>query len=132
MIGVAQASSVLLSKKTLGVSSAYSDLAGHIASVVRGEGLRGGFGNIVFAVGVMVGAKLASQRVPLLVESAPAVSVGSALLGGFCTIFGARLAGGCTSGHGISGVSTLSVSSFTTVAGMFGGGIASKHLIDML
>ncbi|KAK5951836.1 hypothetical protein OHC33_007128 [Knufia fluminis] len=124
MIGVAQASSVLLSKNTLGVSSAYSDIAGHLSSLVRGKGLSGGFGNVIFAAGVMLGAKLASQRVPVVVESAPAVSVGAAIFGGFCSIFGARLAGGCTSGHGISGMSTLSVSSFVTVAGMFGGGIA--------
>jgi len=132
MIGIAQASSVLLSKKTLGVSSAYSDLAGHLSSLVRGKGLSGGFGNIFFAGGVMVGARLASQRIPLVVESGPTVSVASALFGGFCSIFGARMAGGCTSGHGISGMSTLSVSSFVTVAGMFGGGIVFKHMLDML
>lgn len=132
MIGVAQASSVLLSKKTLGVSSAYSDLAGHLSSLLKGQGLSGGFGNVVFASGVMLGAKLASQRISLVAETGPAVGVASALLGGFCSIFGARLAGGCTSGHGISGMSTLSVSSFVTVAGMFGGGIVFKHLLNML
>lgn len=39
-------------------------------------------------------------------------------------VFGARLAGGCTSGHGISGMSTLSISSIVTVASIFSGGIA--------
>lgn len=132
MIGIAQASSVLLSKKTLGVSSAYSDLASHLSSLLRGNGVSGGFGNIVFAGGVMLGAKLASQRMALVVEGGPAVSVGAALLGGFCSILGARLAGGCTIGHGISGMSTLSVSSFVTVAGMFGGGIVFKCMLNML
>lgn len=31
----------------------------------------------------------------------------TAFLGGFCLVFGARLAGGCTSGHGISGMGML-------------------------
>lgn len=38
-------------------------------------------------------------------------------------IFGSRLAGGCTSGHGISGMSQLSISSVISVAAMFAGGI---------
>lgn len=132
MIGVAQASSVLLSKKTLGISSAYSDFAGHLSGLLKGKGLTGGFGNLVFAAGVMLGARLVSQRIPVVVGSSPAISIASAVAGGFCSIFGARLAGGCTSGHGISGTSMLSVSSFVTVAGMFGGGVLFKYLIDML
>ena len=38
-----------------------------------------------------------------------------AFLGGILTIFGARLAGGCPSGHGISGLMQLSVSSFVAM-----------------
>ena len=34
-----------------------------------------------------------------------------AFLGGFIMLFGARIAGGCTSGHGISGLAQLSVGS---------------------
>ena len=45
------------------------------------------------------------------------------IFGGGMLIYGARMAQGCTSGHGISGMSQLSVSSFITVAAMFGAGI---------
>lgn len=38
-------------------------------------------------------------------------------------VLGAPLAGGCTSGHGISGLATFPWASFVTVAAMFGGGI---------
>jgi len=38
-------------------------------------------------------------------------------------IVGARIAGGCTSGHGISGIAKLSYSSLITVAAMFIGGM---------
>ena len=37
---------------------------------------------------------------------------GAAFLGGMLLLFGARLAGGCTSGHMISGISQLAASSF--------------------
>ena len=131
LIGIAQAFSVLLSKKTLGISSAYADFAGNLKSVlVGGEGLSSGaWGNIVFAGGVMTGARIASQYVPVgVIEAVPEISLVIAVISGFCSIFGARLAGGCTSGHGISGMSTLSISSFVTVAAMFGGGIAFMSL----
>jgi uncharacterized membrane protein YedE/YeeE len=44
-------------------------------------------------------------------------------------VFGARIAGGCTSGHGISGMSLLSVASIISVCAMFGGGIAWGLLV---
>ena len=48
-----------------------------------------------------------------------------AFLGGFILLFGARLAGGCTSGHGISGGLQLAVSSWTFFLTTFGAGIAT-------
>ena len=45
------------------------------------------------------------------------------LIGGVLLLFGARLAGGCTSGHVLSGVSQLAVSSFLFMLGMFGAGV---------
>jgi uncharacterized membrane protein YedE/YeeE len=47
-----------------------------------------------------------------------------AILGGVLMAFGARLAGGCTSGHGISGTLQLSVGSWIAVICFFVGGIA--------
>jgi uncharacterized membrane protein YedE/YeeE len=35
---------------------------------------------------------------------------------------GSRMAGGCPSGHGISGMSLLSISSVVTIASAFGAG----------
>ena len=43
----------------------------------------------------------------------------AAFVGGTLTMFGARLAGGCTSGHGISGSLQLAVSSWTFFVVMF-------------
>ena len=46
-----------------------------------------------------------------------------AFLGGLIALFGARLAGGCPSGHGLSGTMQLSVSGFIAAACFFIGGI---------
>lgn len=46
-----------------------------------------------------------------------------AFIGGSIALFGARLAGGCPSGHGLSGTLQLSVSGFISLACFFIGGI---------
>lgn len=127
LIGIAQATSVLFTRKTLGVSSAYQDIGKYFWSLVEGKS-GPGLSNIMFAGGVIAGSKIISQYVPTIAEAGSTITAPAAALGGFAMIFGARLAGGCTSGHGISGMSTMSLSSFVTVASMFGGGIAAAFL----
>jgi len=53
-------------------------------------------------------------------------------LGGALMAFGARLAGGCTSGHGISGTLQLDLGSWLVVACMFIGGITTAMLLYRL
>ena len=48
-----------------------------------------------------------------------------AFAGGFIMVLGARIADGCTTGHGISGVAQLAVGSMVAVAAMFAGAIAT-------
>ncbi|MDT0557031.1 YeeE/YedE thiosulfate transporter family protein [Ichthyenterobacterium sp. W332] len=51
------------------------------------------------------------------------------ILGGFLVGFGTRYAGGCTSGHAITGLSSLQRPSLIAVIGFFTGGLAMIHLI---
>ena len=51
------------------------------------------------------------------------------LVGGFLVGFGARYANGCTSGHAISGMSNLQLSSLVVVIGFFIGGLISAHVL---
>lgn len=50
------------------------------------------------------------------------------ILGGFLVGFGSRWAGGCTSGHAISGLSNLQLPSLIAVIGFFIGGLIMTHL----
>jgi len=52
-----------------------------------------------------------------------------AFLGGFLLIFGARMAGGCTSGHMFSGGMQLAVSSLLFGIFAFAGGLITAHLV---
>ncbi|MDN3593770.1 YeeE/YedE family protein [Zunongwangia endophytica] len=51
------------------------------------------------------------------------------LVGGILIGFGARYAGGCTSGHAISGLSNLQLPSLIAVIGFFIGGLVMIHFI---
>lgn len=50
-------------------------------------------------------------------------------LGGFMVGFGSRYAGGCTSGHAISGLSNLQLPSLVAVIGFFAGGLIMTHFL---
>lgn len=83
----------------------------------------GGFISNYYARASVVGPVLSAKA---------AVGVGSAVsafCGGFLLLLGSRIANGCTSGHGLTGMATLSISSFITVACMFAGGILTKLLL---
>ena len=49
--------------------------------------------------------------------------------GGFLVGFGTAYAGGCTSGHGITGVANLEVPSFIALAAFFAGGLLGTFLL---
>lgn len=56
-------------------------------------------------------------------------TLGLLILGGFLVGFGTRYAGGCTSGHAISGLSNLQLVSLFAVIGFFVGGLVMTHFI---
>ncbi len=53
-------------------------------------------------------------------------------LGGLLVGFGTRLSNGCTSGHGISGVASLSTTSLYAVITFLGFGIITAHLLEFM
>lgn len=132
--------------KPLGITSSLEAVAGFCATPVLGAkalthneylakypfGLNYG---VLFLGGTFLGALLSSlvSRTWKL-EAVPAVwksrfgggRVGrfvAAFLGGLVIMYGARLAGGCTSGHGISGSLQLALSSWTFFLTLFASGV---------
>lgn len=71
--------------------------------------------------------------VPNEMYSLEALSTGKGLLilivGGLLVGFGTRYAGGCTSGHAITGLSSLQKPSLIAVIGFFIGGLIATHFI---
>jgi len=95
----------------------------------------------LLVLGVFLGAFLSAwwsgdrskEKVPALWERRFGPGVArryvAAFVGGFLILFGARLADGCTSGHGISGSLQLALSSWTFFIALFAAGVATAFAL---
>ena len=151
-IGILSWLTFYFSGKALGASGGYATLAGLLGRLVARKyteslayykenppNLNWG---VMLLMGIIIGAFLAAWTggeltghfLPPMREARFGPDSGmlravAAFGGGVLMAFGARLAGGCTSGHGISGTLQLSLSSWLTVLCFFVGGIVVAHLL---
>lgn len=145
-IGILVCLALLLSNRAIGCSSGYVKAGGLIeksispARVERQEYYREIVPEVDWAFmlipGIVIGAFIASMLsgqfqfiiVPATWSATfgntPVLRIIVAILGGALLGFGARWAGGCTSGHGISGSIQLSLASIISATCFFAGGIA--------
>ena len=136
LIALAQAMSLLLTRKLIGASAAYSELSTFISELsyrkAPGSSVTISTSAMEFAMGMMAGTRLVVLCMPQAAGWVEDIAVNKfvAAIGGVVMIFGTRVAGGCTSGHGISGMATFSVASFVTVGAMFAGGIGVRLTLD--
>lgn len=84
------------------------------------------------ALGGVVAAFMAG-RLRVQLDGAKSVGAGprvvKALLGGLLSGFGARIAGGCTSGLGLSGSAALGISAFVFLALFFATGLVVSRMV---
>jgi uncharacterized protein len=157
LVGLLATLSVLISTQTLGrsqylgASTTFVRAAGYVEQTVAAEHVAANpyfqrnvprvDWQFMLIVGVFVGALIASRLDGSFeLEAVPPIwrerfgnkistrAVG-AFLGGSVAMFGARLADGCPSGHGLSGLMQLSVSGFISLMGFFGAGVLVAHLV---
>lgn len=151
LLGVLSWFAFLTAGAPLGVSSAIARTAGMMEASVAPDHVRS---NAYFQtlkvkldwewmivagifIGALVSARLSKEpepeKVPALwasrFGSSPKVRMAGAFVAGAMLIFGARLAGGCTSGHGLSGSMQLAVSGWTFFAVIFASGVATAKLL---
>lgn len=153
-IGILSWLTFYFSDKPIGASSGYAALAGLIGKLVARphttslkyyrDNPPGLNWSVVFVLAIVPGAFVAAfTGGEMMNEWLPAMWVArfgdslwlraiAAVTGGVFMGFGARLAGGCTSGHGISGTLQLNVASWIAVICMFIGGIITAMLLFRL
>jgi len=95
----------------------------------------------MLVIGIVLGAFISSimdksfrlEAVPPTWEERFGPSIGKravwAFVGGIIAMIGARLADGCPSGHGLSGMMQLSVSSFVSLVMFFGVGVLVAYIV---
>ena len=109
--------------------------AGRIAGVsgilARGTGIAHGDMARTSAWGFVVGLPLGALAVRLATDWEPAVFASGPVLvvAGLLVGFGTRMGSGCTSGHGVCGVSRLSQRSIVATAAFMAAGIATVFLL---
>lgn len=154
LIGVLSWLTFYFSAKPLGASTAYARIAGLIGKAVAprhtmslkfyqdekpavdwevmlvGGAVLGAF------LAAWMGGELTGLWVPAFwaerFGAGVPLRLGVAFIGGAVMAYGARMAGGCTSGHDISGALQLSVGSWIALIGFFAGGIATAMLMFRL
>ncbi|HSG26911.1 MAG TPA: YeeE/YedE thiosulfate transporter family protein [Candidatus Krumholzibacterium sp.] len=150
-IGVLSWFTFLLSNKPIGCSTAFARTSGMIGKLFRGRKIdemdyyKEFTPSIdwewMLVLGIVLGAFISAKisgdfewlTVPAVwaksFGTAPLPRILTALAGGIFLGFGARWAGGCTSGHGISGTLQLAASSWVAAICFFIGGIATAMFI---
>jgi len=150
-IGVLSWLSFFISGKPLATSTSFAQTSGMFERLFRGSivnekpyykkiKLTIGW-QWMLVIGIIAGSFLSAVLsgdfswtwVPSLWASAfgdtPVLRLIVSVAGGICLGFGARFAGGCTSGHGISGTLQLAVSSWISAVFFFVGGIITAYFI---
>jgi uncharacterized membrane protein YedE/YeeE len=87
---------------------------------------------IVFAVGLLTGGLLLALLAPHTLAIAITRSPAALILAGLLVGFGTRLANGCTSGHGVCGLSRGSKRSLIATAAFMATGAATVYVINHL
>jgi uncharacterized membrane protein YedE/YeeE len=125
VIGLAAALYLLGSGRIAGISGI---VAGPLWALVRGTGLQPERGRLLFVAGLLAAPWVWRLFAPL---PAAAVDVGTPGLvaAGLLVGVGVRMGRGCTSGHGVCGLSRLSPRSLVNVLAFMGAGVATVFVL---
>lgn len=120
LIGIAAAMLLLVGGRIAGISG----IVGGLLKPVRGDvGWRLAF------IGGLLAAPLAYSLFTALPRPQIDASYGALLLAGLLVGVGTRFGGGCTSGHGVCGISRLSLRSLLATLAFMGAGFATVFVL---
>jgi uncharacterized membrane protein YedE/YeeE len=123
LLGLASAAFILFNGRILGISGI---LGGLLSPRIGDVGWR-----ISFLLGIVAAPLALSAIVPSGFIPAPRIDAGFALIAvaGLLVGFGTRYGSGCTSGHGVCGLSRLSIRSLMATVTFMAAGFLTVYLI---
>lgn len=135
MLGVGVSLMFLFTGRVVGLSSFFSSTLSWVSQLphLRDERLVGSRSwRLVVAIGLVLGSFIWLVTFGNFELQTTQVPEYRLLLGGLLVGFGARLSNGCTSGHGICGLSSMSLPSLWAVLTFMATAIITAHLLSYL
>lgn len=135
LIGVAVSLMFMLTGRVTGMSSVFTTTWSYFsrqAFFQQRKHIDSRRWRLVLAAGLVLGAGLWWLWLGPSAPASTQVPWWQLLIGGFLVGYGARLSDGCTSGHGICGLASLSLASLTAVATFLATAILTANLVVAL
>jgi uncharacterized membrane protein YedE/YeeE len=124
LIGLSASALLLFDGKIAGISG----IVGGILSPAKNDTLW----RLLFVVGLLTGGFFFYHISPQSFEIGISRSTGALILAGLLVGFGSRLGNGCTSGHGVCGISRFSKRSILATVTFMATGILTVFIINHL
>jgi uncharacterized membrane protein YedE/YeeE len=126
LLGLASALFILVNGRILGIS-------GILGGLLRPQNADAGW-RVAFLLGMLAAPATLSWVVPAGLVSAPRIDAGyvAVVIAGLLVGYGTRLGSGCTSGHGVCGLSRLSPRSLVATGSFMAAGFAIVYVMRHL
>ncbi|HYL59115.1 MAG TPA: YeeE/YedE thiosulfate transporter family protein [Candidatus Acidoferrales bacterium] len=122
LVGVSASAMLLLDGKIAGISGIFAG----VLRPARGDTLW----KAVFLAGLLAGGVLLRMLIPHAFDFGILRPPAMLALAGLLVGFGTRLGNGCTSGHGVCGVSRISARSLVATATFMASGAATVYVVN--
>ena len=125
LLGISASILMYLNGRIAGISGIISGIFNNPSSTEK-------MWRLAFIVGLIVGAFVYVYFFPITIQAREGVTTPLLVIGGLLVGFGTAMGSGCTSGHGICGVSRFSLRSITATGVFLMSGIATVYVVKYI
>ncbi|MEW4983830.1 MAG: YeeE/YedE thiosulfate transporter family protein [Cycloclasticus sp.] len=125
LLGVSASILMYLNGRIAGIS-------GIVAGILNNPSATEKAWRTAFVLGIIGGAFAYAYFFPINIEPREHMTTALLVVGGLVVGFGTAMGGGCTSGHGVCGISRLSLRSITATAAFLVAGIITVYIVNQV
>jgi len=125
LLGISASILMYLNGRVAGISGIVSGILNNPAASEKAW-------RAAFVVGIIGGASVYAYFFPVNIEPREHVTTALLIVGGITVGFGTAMGGGCTSGHGVCGISRLSLRSITATMTFLIAGLVTVYVVKQV
>jgi hypothetical protein len=125
LIGVSASILMYLNGRIAGIS-------GIVSGIFNTHSMQEKAWRLAFVVGLVSGAFVYAYLFPITIEPREHMTTALLIVGGLIVGFGTAMGGGCTSGHGVCGMSRFSLRSITATMTFLVAGIVTVYIVNQV